>query len=154
MIRRLPLFLLLAVCAVTLGAGNLAAETPDKAPADKAPAVAPATSGDSVAGLDDGVPAPEWLTCSAMNDCDGGTPVSCTGTSTCTVNSNGVTCDGNFHSCPDFCSVSLVCNCWCGGTATAACTSNSGDCAAYPNKGVSCDGTVFTCFAACNSQQC
>jgi hypothetical protein len=48
-----------------------------------------------------GVPAPIALsTCSATyTGCANGCPVTCTGTSTCSVGSNGVTCDGGFHGC-------------------------------------------------------
>lgn len=49
-----------------------------------------------------GAPAPVPLThCNAQQTCPGsGCFVSCTGHSSCTVQSNSVTCDGNVVSCP------------------------------------------------------
>lgn len=141
MLRRLPLLTLLAVALAALLTGALAADAPD------APAMSPAVADTTAPGLEDGVPEPEWLGCSANFDCDGGTPVACTGNTSCTVGGTGVTCDGNFHRCPDFCSVTATCECSCG-TFYASCYSNKGDCMLYA-KAVVCDGVFRSCIGEC-----
>jgi hypothetical protein len=87
-------------------------------------------------------------TCWAQNGCDGGTPVSCGGSSTCQVLSNGVRCDGVSVICQDYCSVQHECNCWCGATPTLSCSSNSGDCE-ETLSGITCNGEFQGCVVPC-----
>lgn len=87
-------------------------------------------------------------TCWAQNSCDGGTPVSCGGNSTCQVLSNGVRCDGVSFLCPDYCTAQRECNCWCGEPAGLFCSSNSGDCEESAS-GITCDGQFQGCVVPC-----
>jgi hypothetical protein len=88
--------------------------------------------------------------CYASQDCSGGGTVSCSGTSTCSVGTNAVMCDGNTVSCspgPTACPDYLICpsppysqpfsvgNCW--WATSVSCTATS----------MTCDGTTYSCDA-------
>jgi len=47
-----------------------------------------------------GIPEPLAMTCSANQTCPNQCVVACTGSSTCTVQSTSVTCDGSTTNCP------------------------------------------------------
>jgi hypothetical protein len=92
----------LCLCASTSLAvfadGPRAAEPSQKAPQSTAP-VQQMTAAQMAMIL--GIPAPVFKsTCSATNtSCPDGCPITCTGTSSCTVGSNSVTCDGVTTGC-------------------------------------------------------
>ena len=94
-----------------------------------------------------GVPEPQWKTCTVTQDCQDGTSVTCTGNSTCQTTIAGVKCDGAETRCPNFCSISMSCQC-CNGPYTSVCWSRSGNCQ-YTGGGISCNGNEFTCETSC-----
>src|ERR1700730_3831354 len=88
----------------------------------------------------------EPRTCSATFDCQDGNIITCSGNSSCTVNSfmGGVTCDGVEPPCPNRCQATRGCRC-----GTISCWSPSGHCQSGSNF-INCDGDVLTCAEACS----
>ena len=91
--------------------------------------------------------------CSASFDCDDGTTVQCTGSSTCKVLSNGVECDGNQTLCQGnggSCTASTFCtNC----SEGISCFSSTGDCEVVEGSYVRCDGNYTTCVGVCGPER-
>lgn len=138
-----------SIVAVLLIAGFASAST---AAGPSAPSSADlaflASLEDSPMALPDmGTPSPQSMACSVTNDCDGSTPVTCTGNSSCQTTIAGVKCDGNEVQCPNFCSISQSCQC-CNGTYYGTCWSRRGDCQ-YTSEGIACNGVTFTCDSTC-----
>lgn len=94
-----------------------------------------------------GTPEPQWKTCTATTDCGDGNTVSCTGNSICQITQAGVKCDGNEVQCPNFCTISIGCQC-CSGWYTTFCWSRSGNCQ-YTSNGIACNGYEVTCEQTC-----
>ena len=86
--------------------------------------------------------------CSAVLTCTGGQTVQCSGSSTCSLASNGVNCDGLFYSCPQptsGCPAQYTCPtppyslAW-----YLRCFGSS--CLTDPNtNSITCDGQTYTC---------
>lgn len=96
-----------------------------------------------------GVPEPQLKTCTVTKDCDGSGSVTCTGSMSCQSTFAGVKCDNVETKCPNFCTISLICQC-CDGTKTLSCSSLRGDCQRTSN-GISCNGNpVVTCQLPCS----
>ena len=94
--------------------------------------------------------------CSATQQCSGGGSVSCTGSSTCSVGSDFVECDGTRTYCQvttNPCDVSYRCPTppysqpW-----GLYCTDRTGQCSSDPfNHSITCGSTTYTCDACENS---
>lgn len=134
-----------AVLLITGFAVSAAADPSSPSPADLAFLE---TLGSSPAELPDvGTPAPQWKTCTASTDCGDGNTASCTGNWSCQVTTAGVKCDNNEVQCPNFCAISMGCQC-CSGWYTTTCFSRRGDCQ-YTNDGIACNGHELTCASTC-----
>jgi hypothetical protein len=131
---------LVVVCAVALPS-LLAAAPPSWVPRAATPAVAAAAAPPWLTGL--GTPAPQAKTCSASRPCGDGNTAACTGIYTCSLSLDGVVCDGNDVSCPNFCSASTTCN-ECTPSRFLTCYSTYGDCHQI-DDGVSCNGRDWPC---------
>jgi hypothetical protein len=94
-----------------------------------------------------GTPAPQSTVCNASSDCGDGNTVYCSGQSTCQVTAAGVKCDGNEVKCPNYCEISIYCEC-CNGPYITYCFSRTGGCA-YTSGGITCGSGEITCESSC-----
>ena len=96
-----------------------------------------------------GVPEPQLKQqlCTVTRECGDGTQASCTGRFNCGATARGVTCDGVETRCPNYCDISLTCQCP-HGWFSLFCFSLKGDCQQTSN-GIACDGLERTCESSC-----
>jgi hypothetical protein len=128
------------VCALALPV-VLAAAPPAWVLNPGTPAVAAAAGPPWLTGL--GTPAPQAKTCTASRACGDGNTVACTGTYTCSLSLDGVTCDGADTACPNFCSATTRCDI-CSPPRILTCYSTSGNCYQI-DDGVHCGGNDVPC---------
>jgi hypothetical protein len=106
---------ILQICILTtftLGATTLFADDAAPAPATAAVSSPQAQAPDTGINFADlGMPAPTNRSCTASTSCStlGGTPIMCSGTSSCTFNTSWVLCDGTVTYCT--CNPANITNC-------------------------------------------